>query len=187
VNITTFIGSSRGNGNTEILTDIVTKDILHHKIYLKNLNIKPIHDLRHDANGFQPVPDDYDQIIEALLTSDLFIFSTPVYWYTMSGLMKNMIDRISQAIRDNRYPEFREQLKSKNAIVVTVGGDDPYLKGLPLIQQFKYTFDFLNMNFQAYIIGEGHRPGDIEQDIQAITQAKLLNEKLKEVIVKGSF
>lgn len=185
--ITTFIGSSRENGNSEILTDIVTKDIQHHKIYLRKLNIKPIHDLRHDINGFQPVHDDYDQIIQALLNSDLLIFSTPVYWYTMSGFMKNMIDRISQAIRDNRYPQLREQLKTKHAIVVTVGGDDPYLKGLPLIQQFKYTFDFLNMNFQAYIIGEGHRPGDIAQDKQAITQAKLLNEKLKEVIVKGSF
>lgn len=185
--ITTFIGSSRENGNTEILTDIVTKDILHNKIYLRDLNIKPIHDLRHDVNGFRPVDDDYDQIIKALLESDLLLFSTPVYWYTMSGLMKNMVDRISQAIRDERYPQLREQLKSKNAIVVTVGGDDPYIKGLPLIQQFKYTFDFLNMNFPAYIIGEGHRPGDISQDKQAIAQAKLLNEKLKEVTVTGTF
>ncbi|MGG0658393.1 flavodoxin family protein [Rummeliibacillus pycnus] len=185
--ITCFIGSSRENGNTEILTDIVTKDIQHQKINLRKLNIKPIHDLRHDVNGFQPVDDDYDQIIEAFMESDLLVFSTPVYWYTMSGLMKNMVDRISHAIRDNRYPQFREQLKTKNAIVVTVGGDDPYIKGLPLIQQFKYTFDFLDINFPAYIIGEGHRPGDISQDKQAITQANLLNEKLKEVIAKGSF
>ncbi len=177
--ITSFIGSTRPNGNTEILTDIVMKDIEHTKIYLKDLNIKPIHDLRHDVNGFQPVEDDYDQIIQALIESDLLVFSTPVYWYTMSGLMKNMIDRISQAIRDERYPNFREQLKTKSAIVVTVGGDDPYIKALPLLQTFKYTLDFLHMKFPAYIIGEGHRPGDISHDKQAIAQAKLLNERLK--------
>ncbi|MGX9134426.1 flavodoxin family protein [Rummeliibacillus sp. JY-2-4R] len=179
--ITAFIGSTRVNGNAELLTDIVMKGIRHDKIYLKELNIQPIHDLRHDVNGFQPVDDDYDQIVHALIESDLLIFSTPVYWYTMSGLMKNMIDRISQTMRDDRYPTFREQLKTKSAIVVTVGGDDPNIKALPLIQTFKYTFDFLNMKFPAYIIGEGHRPGDITQDNQTVTQAKLLNERLKTV------
>lgn len=177
--LTTFIGSSRENGNSETLTDLVTKDIKHEKIYLKDLTIQPIHDLRHDLNGFQPVNDDYDIIIQALLKSDFVIFSTPVYWYSMSGLMKNMIDRLSQAIRDERFPELTEHLKTLNAIVIAVGGDAPRIKGLPLIQQFNYTFDFLKMNFFSYIIGEGRRPGDILQDKQAIEQALLLNNKLK--------
>lgn len=181
--ITTFIGSSRENGNTEILTDIVMQDIEHSKIYLRDLTIKPIHDLRHDPNGFQPIEDDYDQIIDALLKSDLFVFSTPIYWYTMSGLMKNMVDRISQAIRDERYPRLREELKKKSAIVITVGGDGPKIKGLPLIQQFNHTFDFLNMKFLNYIIGEGHHPGDIVDDQQAIEEAKSLNQLLKAEII----
>ncbi|MGR6897112.1 flavodoxin family protein [Rummeliibacillus sp. TYF-LIM-RU47] len=177
--ITTFIGSSRANGNTEILTDIVTKNVTHRRIYLKDIMIKPIHDLRHDMKGFRPVADDYDQIIEAILESDVLIFSTPVYWYSMTGLMKNMIDRLSQAIRDERYPDLKEHLKTVNAIVVTVGGDIPRIKALPLIQQFKYTFDFLSINFSTYIIGQGRRPGDVVKDEQAVAEALLLNEKLK--------
>lgn len=179
--ITTIIGSSREDSNSEILADLVTKDIKHNKIDLKNLSIQPIHDLRHADGGFQFVDDDYDTIINALLESDLIIFSTPIYWYTMSGIMKNMIDRLSHAIRDDRFPQFKEQLKSVEAIVVAVGGDEPKIKGLPLIQQFKYTFDFLNMQFSSYIIGEGNKPGDILQDQQAVAQANLLNKQLKEL------
>lgn len=179
MNITTFIGSSRTNGNSELLADLVTKDVKYRKIYLKDLTIQPIHDLRHDKDGFQLVEDDYDQIIEAILQSDLIIFSTPIYWYSMSGLMKNMIDRISQAVRDDRYPQLKEHFKSVEAIVIAVGGDAPKIKGLPLIQQFQYTCDFLKMPFSTYILGKGSRPGEILQDQQALAQAKLLNERLK--------
>ncbi|MBK3494212.1 flavodoxin family protein [Viridibacillus sp. YIM B01967] len=179
MNITTFIGSSREESNSELLSDLVTKDIKHHKIDLKNLSIQPIHDLRHAEGGFQLVDDDYDKIISAFLESDLIIFSTPIYWYSMSGIMKTMIDRLSHAIRDERFPQFKEHLKSVNAIVIAVGGDEPKIKGLPLIQQFQYTFDFLNMRFSSYIIGEGNKPGDILQDQQAVSQANLLNKQLK--------
>lgn len=98
----------------------------------------------------------------------------------MSGMMKNMIDRLSQAIRDERFPQLTEHLQTVEAIVLAVGGDDPKIKGLPLIQQFQYTFDFLNMRFSTYILGEGNRPGDILQDEQVLVQADLLNKQLKE-------
>lgn len=181
MNITTFIGSSREESNSEQLADLVTRGIKHRKIYLKNLSIQPIHDLRHAEGGFQLVSDDYDTIIKAFLESDRIIFSTPIYWYSMSGIMKNMIDRLSQAIRDERFPQLKEHLQSIEAIVIAVGGDEPKIKGLPLIQQFQYTFDFLNMRFSTYILGEGNQPGDILQDQQALYQANLLNKRLKDL------
>jgi multimeric flavodoxin WrbA len=177
--ITTFVGSSRKESNSELLADFVTKDIEHRKIYLRDLSIQPIHDLRHDEGGFQLVDDDYDTIIHAFLESDFVIFSTPIYWYSMSGTTKNMIDRLSQAIRDKRFPQLKEHLQSMKAIVVAVGGDEPKIKGLPLIQQFQYIFDFLHIRFSTYILGEGNQPGDILQDQHALSQANLLNKHLK--------
>lgn len=179
MNIVTFIGSTRENGNTEYLTDVLLEEVNHHRIYLKDIVIKPIEDLRHTEEGFQPVDDDYDQIIEAILASDVLVFATPIYWYSMSGLMKNMIDRFSQAIRDQRYPTFREHLKTVETVVIAVGGDEPRVKGLPLIQQFRYTFEFLNMPLSNYVIGKASRPGEILKDQQALSQAKFLNEWLK--------
>lgn len=182
--IVTFIGSSRNGGNSELLTDFMMKDITHKKLYIKDLLISPIDDLRHTKNGFEEVKDDYDKVIKELENSDIAVFVTPIYWYSMSGVMKNMIDRLSHAIRDNRYPNLKERLKKIQTIVVVVGGDKPRIKGLPLIQQFQYTFEFLDMSFWSYIIGEANRPGEIIKDTIALSQASLLNEKLKSILYK---
>ncbi|CAM5222696.1 Multimeric flavodoxin WrbA OS=Ureibacillus acetophenoni OX=614649 GN=SAMN05877842_11148 PE=4 SV=1 [Ureibacillus acetophenoni] len=98
--IVAFIGSSRSNGNTEKLTDVFLEGIDFKKVYLKDLTIKPIEDKRHTEEGFSIVDDDHDFIIETILESDVLVFSTPIYWYSTSGLMKNLIDRFSQAILD---------------------------------------------------------------------------------------
>ncbi|MFJ5792665.1 flavodoxin family protein [Lysinibacillus sp. NPDC093197] len=182
--IVTFIGSSRNGGNSELLTDIVLKDITHKKIYLKDLDIRPIEDLRHTKDGFQVIKDDYDNVIEELQNSDIVIFATPIYWYSMSGIMKNMVDRFSQSIRDNRFPDLKERLKKIRTIVVIVGGDKPRIKGLPLIQQFQYTFEFLEMSLWSYIIGEANKPGEIMDDKYALSQAALLNENIKSLLYK---
>ena len=180
--ITILVGSSRKGGNSELLTDFVVQDIEHEKVYVKDLHIRPIEDLRHTRNCFQVVNDDYDGLVKSIMKSDVVIFATPIYWYSMSGVMKNMIDRLSQAIRDERYPNLKEHLKTMQTIVVVVGGDEPRIKGLPLIQQFQYIFDFLNMTFSSYIIGEANQPEDILKDSHALSQAAWLNEKLKSVL-----
>ncbi|MFJ7737408.1 flavodoxin family protein [Lysinibacillus sp. NPDC097287] len=179
MNITAFIGSSREHSNSEMLADHVLNGIPHQNLFLKDLNIQPIHDLRHSKEGFQFVDDDYDQIIQALLTSDIVIFTTPIYWYSMSSIMKTMVDRLSHAIRDERFPQLKEKLQTTEAIILAVGGDEPKIKGLPMIQQFQYIFDFLKMPFLSYIIGEANKPGEITKDEQALTQATLLNNQLK--------
>ncbi|MFY0517664.1 flavodoxin family protein [Lysinibacillus sp. UGB7] len=179
MNITAFIGSSRPYSNSEKLTDYVLEGVAHQKLFIKDLNIQPIDDLRHSAQGFQFVYDDYDQIIHALMTSDIVLFATPIYWYSMSGIMKNMVDRLSHAIRDERFPQLKEKLLTTQAIVLAVGGDDPKIKGLPMIQQFHYIFNFLNMPFSSYILGEANKPGEIANDEQAVAQAALLNKQLK--------
>ncbi|CAM5205755.1 Multimeric flavodoxin WrbA OS=Ureibacillus acetophenoni OX=614649 GN=SAMN05877842_11148 PE=4 SV=1 [Ureibacillus acetophenoni] len=184
--IVAFIGSSRSNGNTEKLTDVFLEGIDFKKVYLKDLTIKPIEDKRHTEEGFSIVDDDHDFIIETILESDVLVFSTPIYWYSTSGLMKNLIDRFSQAIRDERYPTFKEHLKTVETFVVAVGGDNPRIKGLPLIQQFKYTFDFLNMPFTGYVIGKASKPQEILQDKIALSQAKLMNQQLKNLIQSKS-
>ncbi len=77
--IAILVGSSRKGGNSELLADFVVQDIEHEKVYVKDLNIRPIEDLRHTRNGFQAVNDDYDRLVEAIMKSDVVIFATPIY------------------------------------------------------------------------------------------------------------
>lgn len=177
--IAVIYGGTRQKGNSELLADHVVQGITAEKIYLRDYNIKPIEDMRHAPEGFQDRNDDYNSIIDQILPHDILIFSTPIYWYSMSGTMKNFIDRWSQTLRDPKYPDFKNKLASKKAYVIAVGGDGPSIKGLPMIEQFKYIFDFMGIEFAGYILGEGNKPDDILQDKQALFAASQLNDTLK--------
>lgn len=172
--ILTIYGSSRRNGNSEILADSVVKNLQSTKIYLTEYNIQPLVDQRHTSTGFQRKNDDYYQIIELIKQHDLLLFATPLYWYGMSGLLKNFIDRWSESLRDPCL-NFRSEMGTKKAYVVITGSDKPLLKALPLVEQFNYIFEFLDIDFQGYIIGEGNKPGEVLNDSLAMTQARELN------------
>ncbi|MCY9188072.1 flavodoxin family protein [Bacillus mojavensis] len=161
-------GGTRTGGNTDILTEKAVQGLAAESIRLREYRIQPIEDFRHDSNGFWPVMDDYDSIVERILPCDILIFATPIYWFGMSGTLKLFIDRWSQTMRDPRFPDFKEQMSAKQAYVIAVGGDNPKIKGLPLIEQFGHIFDFMGMSFEGYVLGEGNRPGDIIFDQQAI-------------------
>ncbi|HHT7235998.1 MULTISPECIES: flavodoxin family protein [Bacillus] len=171
-------GSSRQNGNTEALTHMVIDGIETEQIYLRDHIVHPIIDQRHDAEGFQPVNDDYKQLLERMLEHDTIIFATPLYWYGMSGHMKNFVDRWSQSLRDISL-HFKEKMKGKKMYVVIVGGDNPKLKALPLIAQFQYIFDFVGSSFEGYVIGDANGLDEIQNDAEAIANVQLYNNKFK--------
>ncbi|MET3727365.1 multimeric flavodoxin WrbA [Fictibacillus halophilus] len=170
-------GSSRENGNTDALTQKALDGIPFTSFYLKNYKINPIDDQRHDEGGFVKVDDDYEVLIRQILQHDVLIFATPVYWYGMSGVMKNFVDRFSQSLRDETL-NFKKAMSEKKAYVITVGGDYPRIKGLPLIQQFQYIFDFLGTEFVGYLIGEANAPHEILSDSKSLGDALSFNTAL---------
>lgn len=173
-------GSSRVNGNTEYLTSqaISMEEATH--IYLRDHVVHPIIDERHAEEGFQEVIDDHKKLIDQMLAHDVIVFSTPIYWYAMSGPMKIFIDRWSQIMRDPDYTHFREGMRGKKVYVVAVGGDTPHIKGMPLIQQFQYICQFYGMSFEGYVIGKASKPGDIKNDSRALKAASVLLEDVLE-------
>ncbi|WP_019415458.1 flavodoxin family protein [Paenisporosarcina sp. TG20] len=180
MSVVVIYGSTRQNGNTEQLTDHVIEGLDVEKIFLRDYTVKPIADQRHNEGGFSGVDDDYNSLVERMMKHETFIFATPIYWYSMSGTMKNFIDRWSQTMRDEKYPDFKKQLGTKKGYIIAVGGDNPNLKGLPLIQQFKFIFDFMGIEFGGYLLGQAKRPGDISEDTVALLTAKELNKKLSQ-------
>lgn len=171
-------GSSRDGGNTETLAGIATKDLSLTWFRLRQYHIRPILDQRHAPQGFDPVDDDYHTLMRDLLTFDVWLFASPVYWYGFSGLMKNFIDRWSEVMRRPHFA-FGEEVKQKRAGLVLVGGDHPHLKALALVQQFYWICDFVHMPFIGYAIGEANRPGDVVHDDRGIASAASLNETLQ--------
>jgi multimeric flavodoxin WrbA len=178
VKVLALYGSSRRDGNSEILADRLIEGLDATRIYLAEKDIKPIDDGRHTPGGFLPVDDDYEAIIGQVMAHDLLIFATPIYWYGMSGQMKLFVDRWSQSLREKRL-DFKASMAAKRAYAVLAGGDAPRIKGLPLVQQFHYIFDFMGMEFAGYVIGEGNKPGEVLQDGRALDEAGRLNALLR--------
>jgi multimeric flavodoxin WrbA len=174
-----LFGSSRRSGNTEILTERLLDGIDCSRIYLMDHRIEAIVDQRHEPQGFQPVVDDYDAITEQVLAHDRLVFATPLYWYGMTGLMKDYFDRWSQVMRDRRYA-FKDAMAKKEAYAVITGGDSARIKGLPLVQQFHYICDFVGMPLKGYLIGQGSKPGDVLRDQRALAEAAAMNQQLRQ-------
>jgi multimeric flavodoxin WrbA len=173
-----FTGSGRREGNTEELVNRVVKSLDAEIYHLLNFRIQPITDLRHTEEGFSSVDDDADALVRKMLTYDVLIFATPLYWYTMSGHMKNFIDRWSQFLRDEEL-EFLPRLEQKQAYLIVTSGDKRKLTPLPLVQQFEYICQFTGMKFADYLLGFRNKPKEILDDASALAKAEEWNKELK--------
>lgn len=180
MNVLAIYGGSRKNGNSEQLTKELLGENSYSSIHLGDYHIKPIVDQRHDPRGFEAVDDDYGYVLQQVLSHEFLVFTTPLYWYGMSGLMKNFIDRWSQSSRDPSL-NFRVEMAKKQAFVVIVGDDEPQRKALPLVQQFQYIFDFMNMPLMGYLIGQGRTPGEIQNDLRSLKNAATWRKMLLEL------
>lgn len=57
-----------------------------------------------------------------MLHDDKIIFATPVYWYSMSGLMKTFFDRLTDLVTIQK--SVGRKLKGKETFLFAVGTDD---------------------------------------------------------------
>lgn len=172
-------GSSREDGNASTLAKYLLQDLPFEEIALRDYQIQLITDERHSEQGFVPLGDDYDRLLPTFLEADYVVFSSPIYWYGLSAQLKAFIDRWSESMRI--VSDFQAKIKHKKVFLIIVGGDDPYRKGLPTVQQFEYIAEFLELDLQGHLIGIGNKPDDILQDHIALDQAKQINQQLQHI------
>lgn len=126
-------GSSRSNGDThrvvQYLKDRMTCDWV---------DLKPLQ-IGHFDYEFGNQEDDFLPLIRRLIAEyDTFIFATPVYWYTMSGIMKVFFDRISDLLKIDKA--LGRQLRGKQMGVVSCASDADLKKGfyMPFVESANY-------------------------------------------------
>jgi multimeric flavodoxin WrbA len=89
-----IVGSSRSNGNT---IKIVDKIAMRFNIDVVDLNNYTFTYYDYENKNKE---DDFLPLIKSILEKyDTLIFATPVYWYSMSGIMKVFFDRFSDLLR----------------------------------------------------------------------------------------
>lgn len=104
-------GSPRRRGNSDILCDRFTEGALEaghivEKIFIRDKKINYCTGCGTCFNGNKPCPqkDDMTALLDVIVAADIIVMATPVYFYTMNGQMKTLIDRTCA-----RYTEINDK------------------------------------------------------------------------------
>lgn len=159
-----IMGSSNPFGDTfDVCKSIVDK----HGMKFQDLNelvIMP-YDYEHENRD-----DDFLGFMKHVVDSyDTIILASPVYWYSMSGIMKNFLDRFTDLLTIKK--EMGRQLRGKSLLTVSVSKSDDCPEEYPM--PFKRSAEYLGMNWKGY----AHFPVD-EKDVCA-DRLRILSDYLE--------
>lgn len=105
-------GSPRKVGNSDLLASQFAKGAMEaghtvETIYVRNLQMNYcIGCFACQKNGVCIQKDDVNGILPKMLQADVICFSTPVYYYSVTGQMKTFIDRMNPLYGRMRDKEF---------------------------------------------------------------------------------
>ena len=182
-----ILGSARIGGNTELLLQSAIEGTQHEGaeveiVRLSSLNIKPCLNCGGcNENGICIQQDDMQMLFEKLLTYDLFLLASPIYFMGLSAWTKAFIDRCQclwiRKYRLNRYPE--KLLKERKGLFLSVSGMDKLraFEGAKLT--VKSFFVTIHVNYVGDFLYPGiDAKGDIAKHPTALSDARKLGEQL---------
>lgn len=145
------MGSPRKGGRTDILLDVALEEARTNgasvtKISVAPKKIQPCNGcLKCTSNGTCVIKDDMEEIYEELLAAEGIIWATPVYFWSMTGQTKVVMDR-TYALT---HPKLR--LASKVGGVILVAGNRGCVNTANLFHMyFTYNHMFFAEFAQAY-------------------------------------
>jgi len=137
-----ILGSSRSQGDTRKAANYLLDKKGMDLIDLNN------HTISYYDYDHKNADDDFLQLMENIIEKyDRIIFATPVYWYTMSAVMKTFLDRISDLLTIRK--ELGRKLRGKSMGLISVSGDDDldYDFEMP----FRQSAEYLGMTYIGHV------------------------------------
>ena len=146
--------SPRRGGNSDVLCDQFisgAQEAGHHaeKIFLKDRKINYCTGCGTCLNGDKPCPqkDDMTEILAKIIEADVIAMATPVYFYTMCGQMKTLIDRTCA-----RYTE----INNKEFYFIVTAADNNKSAMKRTLEEFRGFTSCLNAaNEKGVVLGTG--------------------------------
>ena len=137
---TIFIcGSARLNSFTRSEAEKFWAIDANNCVELSSKNINPYHYVNRPQDDFIP-------LIEHILKHDTIVILTPVYWYSMSGLMKNFFDRFTELI--TTYKSLGRAFAGKKMFLFVSGNNPEIPPGF--VSVFESICDYMDMEFIGY-------------------------------------
>jgi len=112
-NVVVLSGSPRRGGNSDLLCDQFAEGASKagnnvEKIFIRDKKINYCTGCGTCFNGNKPCPqkDDMTGVLDKMIAADVILMATPVYFYTMNGQMKTLIDRTCARYTEINNKEF---------------------------------------------------------------------------------
>lgn len=174
--ILALMGSPRINKNTDTLLDLMlkgAKDKGHeiNKIYISKENISPCKGCNYCGNkGECVIKDDMVKIYDYFDNNDIFILAAPLYFNTVNGITKNLIDRCQKywSIKYQLGENYKRE-SSRRGIFLSVGGakysHEHFSATIPTIDLF---FKAINVDYigNYFVSGTDDIPIGEREDIK---------------------
>lgn len=123
-NILIISSTLRKYGNSEILAEEFAKGVKDagHNVEFISLRDKEIK-FCHGCLACQKtqscvIKDDSNAIVEKMMNADVIVFSTPIYYYAMSGQLKTLLDRAN--------PLFASEYKFRDIYFLAAAADTDF-------------------------------------------------------------
>jgi multimeric flavodoxin WrbA len=175
-----LVCSPRNNGNTEILVSEALKEAGKNGaeteiIRTTGMHIEPCDGCGHcHDEGKCRIDDEMQGLYSKMLDADGIILGSPVYFWSVSGQAKILMDR-TYALR---YPYHR--LKNKPAGAIVVAGRRGCMSALSAINNFFLGQDMLPTGLG--IAGYGNQKGEVLEDTRAVDGARSLGRQIVDLI-----
>ena len=144
--------SPRRGGNSDTLCDQFMRGAQEgghsvEKIFLKDKNIKFCQGCLacwNTTKGKCVHHDDMAEILDKILSADVLVFATPVYFYGMNAQLKMLLDRTVARLYDIRdkqaYLIAAVWVSSESAMDGTIVGYNNYINSLPNVKNAGHIF-----------------------------------------------
>ncbi|GAA2291561.1 NAD(P)H-dependent oxidoreductase [Streptomyces kunmingensis] len=169
------LGSSRSDGNTEILARAAAEqlppDVGQRWIDLAAHPLPDFEDLRHDSDHVRPEGDDVALLLDATLAATDIVIASPLYWYSVSASTKRYLDYWSGWLRTPGV-DFKATLAGRALWGVTALAHEEEVVADPLVGTLRNSAAYMGMRFGGVLLGNGSKPGDVRKDEAALVRAK---------------
>lgn len=133
-----ILSSARRNSDTRKVVDAVFENTAHDTLDLLDYKISHF-----NYEKEYPADDKFIFAIEKILAYNVLIFATPIYWYSMSGLMKIFFDRLTDVVTVRK--ELGRKFKGKHAFLISSGSNEKLPAGFEV--PFRSSSEYLDMHY----------------------------------------
>ncbi len=137
VPVLALLASARADGDTSRLLSLALSNAPHDTVDLTALHLAPY------TYGRTEIDAAYLGLAERMVAAEVIVLATPVYWYSMSGVAKTWMDRLTDLVTIRK--ELGRGLAGKQFAIVMTSSDSALPAGFEV--PFRLTTDYLGTSW----------------------------------------